>query len=1158
MRNNRIFWILSLLFIPYLIFAQLPCGKPDVAYQEELIAQKLIQQYSKSSKQSRNSAGPIAYIALKPHFVRTDAGITTLNMAAFNNAIAICNQYFINAKIQFYICGTPVNTPNYINNTAMYDWNTANFNRDAITATNNVNNAHNIYFSNSLGGAGGFSFGMTQSKVNNRTFVLNSQTDDNKTLAHELGHYFNLAHTFNNSNSSDITARELVTRNSAEVAPRLSANCSTTGDYVCDTPADPYDLAGGYLPSCNTIGTGITALDANGDRFIPSPTNVMNYYFCSPYVFTPQQYLRINATLSVNNTPNPDATNRYTLDCAETVQNAPSNLILTNLSTGVSLGISINWTDNSANETGYIIERSSTSSSTGFVPIGGVDANILNFTDKTIGRNTTYYYRVKASNTKTKYNTTIPSITTPSICGPLHTSACVGNGNIDVFKILNGTTTLLDKSASACSANSYGDFTSILPPVMSAGKLYNFTMKTGYTSGSGYVPQHLGIWIDANQDNDFDDLGEMIYQSSGAGTMSGTTQLNGTFTVPATAKVGNLRMRVRSRSQYEGTVVSPCDVQDSGETEDYLITVSKSISLSNSLPSICPNSPTGSLTFIPNYTPNSGNIFSVELSDNIGTFGTTPLVLGTGAISTISITIPNSVAAGSAYKFRVKGSNPVVVGNESGNFGYGVASTTLSLIGNNTIAIGDSAKLRLTFTGAKPYSFTLSDGKTASNIITDIYELFVKPSISTTYTITSGTGGCGNATISGTIYVGVSAYCLPSYSTACLPNNNASPQLAINRVELKKASNITILDNNNSNCSATNFSDYTNLIAPLMKRDSIYSITVRGHTSTGGSYYPMFFSLWVDYNQNNNFNDLGELVWASTVADNVDTGNFTIPAYAISGSTRIRVRSLYGTSPTDACGIYSYGEAEDYLINIEPLPSVSVGGNVAGSTRICPNKNNNILTLSGYTGNILKWQCADNQSFNSFVSIVNTTNIQTVTNIETTKYYRAVVQAGASPIAYSSVAALTVSSPPTVSQTTVNLNFGNTINLVANGCAGVLSWCRNTGATIAMPVSPKCTDKYFAKCEETNGTEKCYTISPIVTVKVIPLGAELTSIISGNWEASGTWNIGRSPQNGDLVIIRPNDTISITTATAQAQCLQMNGFNSIQYSNPNGKLSLGF
>lgn len=1158
MRNSRIFWILSLLLVHYSIFAQLPCGKSDVTYQEELIAQKLIQQYRGSSKQSRISAGTITYIAIKPHFVRTDAGITNLNMASLNNAIAICNQYFINAGIQFYLCGTPANTPNYINKTAMYDWNTAAFNRDSITAANNVNNAHNVYFSNNLGGAGGFSFGMTQSKVNNRTFILNGQAEDGKTLPHELGHYFNLSHTFNNSNSSTISYRELVTQNTVEIAPRLPANCSTTGDFVCDTPADPYNLSGGYLSSCNNTGAGITAVDANGDHFMPSPTNVMNYYFCSPYIFTVQQYLRMNAALAVNNTPNPDANNRYTLDCAETLQNAPSNVDLVNLSAGVSLGVVVSWTDNSTNETGYIIERSSTSSTTNFLSIGGVDANVLSFIDKNVSRNITYYYRVKASNTKTKYNTTIPSITTPSICGPLHTSACVANGNIDVFKILNGTTTILDKSASACSTNSYGDFTSLTPPIMNAGKLYNFTMKTGYPSGTGYVPQHLGIWIDANQDNDFDDSGEMVYQSSGVGIMSGTIQLNGTFIVPATAKVGNLRMRVRSRSQYEGIVVNPCDAQDSGETEDYLITVSKSISVSNNLPSICPNSPTGSLTIIPNYVPNTGNIYSVELSDNIGIFGTSPMVVGTGSNTLIAITIPNSVVAGSAYKFRIKGSNPVVVGNESGNFGYGVFSVLLSLIGNNTIAVGDSAKLRLTFTGAKPYSFTLSNGKTVSNIITDTYDIYVKPNISTTYTINSATGGCGSATIFGTVYVGVSAYCLPSYSTPCSPNNNASPQLAINRVALKKASNITILDNNNSNCSATNFSDYTNLNAPLVKRDSVYSITVTGHTSTSGSYYPMFYSLWIDYNHNNNFSDLGELVLASTVADNFFTGTFTIPASALSGNTRIRVRSLYGASPTDACSVYSYGEAEDYLINIEMLPLVSVGGIVAGSTRICPNKNNITLSLSGHTGNILRWQCADNDTFNSFTTIINTTNTQTITNLATTKYYRAVVQAGTSPLAYSTSAVLTVSSPPTVTQTTVNLNFGNSISLVANDCAGVLSWCKSTGGMVGMPVSPRCSDKYFAKCEETNGTEKCFINSPIITVKVIPSGAELTSITSGNWEASGTWNIGRSPKNGDLVIIRPSDIISITTANAQAQCLEMAGFNSIQYSNPSGKLSLGF
>ena len=1157
MRNNRIFWILSLLLAPYLLFAQSPCGKPDVTYQEEQIAQKLIQQYRDYSKQNQANAIGMVYIAIKPHFVRTDAGITTLNMASLNNAIATCNQYFINAGIQFYLCGTPANTPNYINKTAMYDWNTLAFNRDSITTANNVNNAHNIYFSNNLGGAGGFSFGMTQNKTNNRTFVLNGQTDDNKTLPHELGHYFNLAHTFNNASSNTLSNRELVTRNAAEIAPRISANCSSTGDYVCDTPADSYSVSGGYLSSCSTTGEGITALDANGDRFIPSPTNVMNYYFCSPYVFSGQQYLRMNAALAVNNTPNPDVNNRYTLDCAETLQNAPSNVILTNLSTGVSLGIIITWTDNSSNETGYIIERSSTSSTSNFVAIGGVDANVLSFTDKNINRNTTYYYRVKASNTKTKYNTTIPSITTPSICGPLHNSACVANGNIDVFKILNGGITLLDKSASACSANSYGDFTTLTPPIMNAGKMYNFTMKTGYPGGTGYVPQHVGIWIDANQDNDFDDVGEMVYQSSGAGIMSGTIQLNGTFTVPPTAKVGNLRMRVRSRSQYEGIVVSPCDAQDSGETEDYLIAVSRSISVSSNLPAICPISPTGSLIIIPNYIPNAGNVYSVELSDNTGIFGTTPLVIGSGNTSPISITIPASVSAGSLYKFRIKGSNPVILGNESTNFGYGVTTATIAVSGKNAIAVGDSTTLKITFTGAKPYSFTLSNGKSMSNIMTDFYEFYVKPITSTTYLISSATGGCGNATISGTSYVGVSAYCIPTYSTVCSPSNTTA-KMAISRFEFKNSANVTLLDNNNSNCSPDNFSDFTNLTAPAVSGGNNYSITATAYYGSNG-YFPLFYSVWIDYNHNNNFNDSGELVWQSTVADLSATGTFTIPVSALSGNTRVRIRSGYNASPTDPCITYSYGESEDYLIDIQPLNSV--GGNISGSKTICPSRNNTILTLSGHVGNVMKWQSADNANFISATDILNTTTTLITSNIPTTRYYRAVVKSGSLPSANSTNAVLTVTpnTPLSITSNLVTINFGASVNLLANGCVGTISWHKLSGNLVSMPTSPTCSEQYIARCNETNGLESCSTgNSPIITVKVNPSGSEMTSIKSGNWEIPTTWNIGRSPQNGDLVIIRPNDLITITTANAQAQCLQMSSFNSLQFMNSNGKLSLGF
>jgi hypothetical protein len=71
--------------------------------------------------------------------------------------------------------------------------------------------------------------------------------------------------------------------------------------------------------------------------------------------------------------------------------NAPSALFAAPTKTNVTLS----WTDNAANETGYTIERSSSSSS-GFAPI--VTTSNSNYIDGAVSRKTTYYYRVKAVN----------------------------------------------------------------------------------------------------------------------------------------------------------------------------------------------------------------------------------------------------------------------------------------------------------------------------------------------------------------------------------------------------------------------------------------------------------------------------------------------------------------------------------------------------------------------------------------------------------------------------------------------------------------------------------------------------------------------------------------------------------------------------------------
>jgi predicted phage tail protein len=73
---------------------------------------------------------------------------------------------------------------------------------------------------------------------------------------------------------------------------------------------------------------------------------------------------------------------------------APSSLTAANAGKG---SVSLNWADNSSNEESFAIERS-TSMSAGYIQVATVGANVRNYTDNTVFRKTTYYYRVRAVN----------------------------------------------------------------------------------------------------------------------------------------------------------------------------------------------------------------------------------------------------------------------------------------------------------------------------------------------------------------------------------------------------------------------------------------------------------------------------------------------------------------------------------------------------------------------------------------------------------------------------------------------------------------------------------------------------------------------------------------------------------------------------------------
>ena len=123
--------------------------------------------------------------------------------------------------------------------------------------------------------------------------------------------------------------------------------------------------------------------------------------------------------------------------------------------------------------------------------------------------------------------------------------------------------------------------------------------------------------------------------------------------------------------------------------------------------------------------------------------------------------------------------------------------------------------------------------------------------------------------------------------------------------------------NNNTSTSCGTYNDYTSQVADIF-RGGTHTLTVRAGTC--GGTFTKSGKAYIDYNQDFDFDDSGEQIAMFGPGANATYNvNFTVPMTADLGSTRMRVIVVETSTPSSItpCGTFTWGETEDYTVNIQ-------------------------------------------------------------------------------------------------------------------------------------------------------------------------------------------------------------------------------------------------
>ena len=255
------------------------------------------------------------------------------------------------------------------------------------------------------------------------------------------------------------------------------------------------------------------------------------------------------------------------------------------------------------------------------------------------------------------------------------------------------------------------------------------------------------------------------------------------------------------------------------------------------------------------------------------------------------------------YEWNNNSSQPYVTGIEEGIYSLTVTDSR-GCSANSTILINAPAPLSLIANlgqdgssvntlvsgGTSPYSYLWSDGSTEADR---------QGLEGGNYTVTvTDDNGCTQTTS-----ININA----QGSTSCESTGQQSTYNWIESIQLDEF----IAQSGNDN----GYGDFTNTSSLQSSFSAGQTIPIKLEPGFLYNSFTVNWQLYIDLNEDGDFDDAGELLFAPTNSNAIVEGFINIPTTAIAGPKTLRVIMAFGTAP-DPCENFYYGEVEDYRITI--------------------------------------------------------------------------------------------------------------------------------------------------------------------------------------------------------------------------------------------------